>query len=104
MRNLQGVHESDTEVQHLIRQVLNIRFIGQPRAGKVERQSAKMLRQGMLLMFPLPHGSAKAVDEDDWRASTDIEIGYSLTMDENGVDGDAFYRGAFQRFKIGRDL
>ncbi len=58
----------------------------------------------MLLMLPLPHRSAKAVDENDWRASTDIEIGNPLTMDEHGFDGDALYRGAFQRFKIGRDL
>ena len=63
-----------------------------------------MLRQGMLLMLPLPHRSAKAVDEDDRRACPDIEIGDPLTMDEHGVDRDALDRGAFQRFKIRRDL
>jgi len=62
------------------------------------------LRQGMLLMFPLPHGSAKAMDQDDRWAVADIEIRDPLITDENSFDRDAFDRATFQRFKIRRDL
>ncbi len=102
--NLKRIHESDTEIQHLIGQVLNVRFVGQSGTGQVERQDTEVLRQGMLLMFPLPHGSAESMDQDDRRAGTDIEIGDPLVMDENGFDRDTFCRGTFERFKIGRDL
>lgn len=44
------------------------------------------------------------MDQDDRRPITDIEIRDPLIVDENGFDRDAFYRGTFQRFKIGRDL
>ena len=52
-----------------------------------------MLRQGMLLMFSLPHGSAEAMDQDDRRAVADIEIRDPLIMNEDGFDRDTFYRG-----------
>ncbi len=104
LRNLQGIHESDTEVQHLIRQVIDVRFVGQSGAGQVERQRAEVLGQRMLLMFPLPHGSTEAMDQNDRGAGTDIEIRDPLIMDENSFDRNAFYRSTFQCFKIGRDL
>ena len=47
----------------------------------------------MLLIFPLPHGSPEAVDQDDRRACADIQIRDPLIMDEDGFDRHAFYRG-----------
>ena len=49
----EGIHESDTEVQHLIRQVVDVRFVGQSGAGQIERQDAEMLRQVHVADIPI---------------------------------------------------
>lgn len=58
----------------------------------------------MLLMLPLPHGSAEPMDQDDRRAVTDVEVRNPLILDKHGLDRDGLERWPFERFKIGRNL
>ena len=41
-------------------------------------------------MFPSPHRSAEAVNQDDRRAGANIEICDPLIMNGNGFDRDTF--------------
>ena len=58
-----------------------------PDPSKSGRNDAEVFDRGNLLIFPLPHGSAEAVDQDDRRALAHIEIGDALAIDLNGLDG-----------------
>jgi hypothetical protein len=62
-----------------------------------------MLRQGLLLMFPLPHGSAESMDQDHRWAGPDIKIGNPLIMDEHCLNRERFNRSACEWLEVGRN-